>query len=121
MSPILFREYGNDIPACMTLEYQRWVEGEIEDIAAFLSETREGEDVSSITTKVDKKKDSERSEDEKWDAYLRSTVNDIDSWRLEKMGIGPEPELILSENIGSEEGSIFTDDNSAGEEAHTVS
>ena len=84
MSPTLFREYGNDIPACMTLEYQRWKVGEQEDLADLMSSTSAEVIESPITSTVKQKREDEKSEDEKWDEYLRSTANNIDSWRMEK-------------------------------------
>ena len=101
----------------MTVEYETWRKGELED----QSEPSSTEDVTSpITSKVDSKSEEEKTNDEKWDVHLSSTVNSIESWRREKTGIGPEPELLPSEETGTAEGSMYVDDNSAGEEATTL-
>ena len=57
---------------------------------------------------------------EKGDELLRKNQNNIEQWRSEKTGIGPEPEIVPSEIECSVGASIYADDNSAGEEAKTV-
>ena len=57
--------------------------------------------------------------EEIWDIMLNSTENNIESWRKEKTGVGPEPAMDRR-GEGTAEATIYADDNSAGEEAETV-
>ena len=117
MSPVLFREYGNDIPACMVAGCQTWDEGEKEDQGK--SEELTEEDRSPITRAILRKNAEERTSEEKWDLQLIESVNNISRWRSEKTGVGPEPQLVPDSYSGSPEATIYADDNSAGEEAKT--
>ena len=51
---------------------------------------------------------------------MQKKGNRIESWRGEKTGTGPEPELIPGEVSTTAEACIYADDNSASEEAYTV-
>ena len=48
------------------------------------------------------------------------SIYDIEEWRTEKSGIGPEPQLLPDEPRNSSECSMYADHNSVGEEAYTV-
>ena len=123
MSPTLFREYGNDIPACMSIDYDVWKKGELEDLADLISNDSSillQSKRSPISIQIDEKKEDEKSKEELWDEHLRSSANGIEYWRIEKTGIGPEPELVPHEKKNTAEASVYADDNSAGEEAENV-
>ena len=89
MSPVCFREYSNDIPACMYNEYQEWLKGTEEDEEIRGSPTKPKTSESPITRALADKPEINRTKEEKWDEHLRSMI-DIDEWRTEKTSIGPE-------------------------------
>ena len=85
MSPILFREYGNDIPACMLTEHPSWRCGEEEDMMRKRNE-KDGEKahIGFISSSLEKKSDQSKTEDEEWDGILNQTLNSSDLWRTGK-------------------------------------
>ena len=104
----MFREYSNDIPACMFSSYSSWIKGEIEDNEEpHSNDAREG---SYITRVLEEIEEPDRKCHETLDIELSKTVNKINNWRMEKTGIGPEPRLIPNEAGGTSTGSIYADD-----------
>ena len=123
MSPILFREYGNDIPSVIGLDYQQWKEEELREMLEYssnISLLQPWRNRSIISTEIESKNENEKSKEERWDEALRSNENNIEHWRNEKTGIGPEPELRIEEIESTAKASLYADDNSAGEEGTAV-
>ena len=77
-SPILFREYANDIPACMFQEHPSWKKGEEDEDEETIIGERELKR-SCITRKIRSKKQDDKSEDEVWDEVLSMTENKIEN------------------------------------------
>ena len=78
----MFREYANDIPACMHLEYQAWERGEIEDNIerrAELAIEWNEDNISPITRYLKTKKDVGMTVDEEWDFKLSREVNKVEN------------------------------------------
>ena len=75
---------------------------------------------SSISKAIEIKCKVDKREEEMWDEKLENTVNDVEAWRTEKIGIGPEPKLVPSAVEGIAEATIYADNNSAGEVAESV-
>ena len=113
-SPVLFREYSNDIPACICTENTQWTIGELEDKEELRHVGGNHHYDSPITRAVQQKSEASKTEDEKWDEHLRKTANNIDGWRKEKTGIGPEPKLLPDHDEDNGEATLYADDNSAG-------
>ena len=115
----MFRDFANDILACTSQNFPSWRKGETED----QNDEIELPDrkLSPVTNAIETKKEEERSIDEQWDLKLeKEGRNQIELWRKEKSGIGPEPELIPYDKEDSTQGTIYADDNSIGETGKTV-
>ena len=117
----MFRDYANDIPACMVRE-MLWRRGEDEDEKEERVKNEEGEEIttSPITIMLTEKPENLKNEVEKWDEHLTNTCNKVENWRAEKTGIGPEPELAPPETEDSPSASIYADDNSTSVSAKTI-
>ena len=119
ISPTFFKEYSNDIPACVTSSCVEWIQGEEEDRRLKVNNVEVME--SPISVAIEWKKETEKTKDEEWDRYLSSTVNKIEVWREENTAIGPEPDMKYSSETESAEATIYADDNSASEVGVSVS
>ena len=95
MSPVLWREFSNDIPACITYDCKTWKSGEEEDDNLLRHcDSPEAETTSYVTKFLLETADDERSDDKDWDLYLSRTENKIEEWRKEKTDVGPERSLV---------------------------
>ena len=75
MSPTLFQEYGNDIPACMLSSIQIWKSGEAEDRQQVTVDTvKTGQTESIITQDLREKNESVKALDEKHDEILVGSI-----------------------------------------------
>ena len=75
---------------------------------------------SPLTRAIEYKLEEDKTEEERWDSFLRSNVNKIENWREEKTGIGPEPLLVPNITDQTSRATLYADDNSAGEVGKTV-
>ena len=76
MSPTFFREYSNDIPACVVSGCLQWRVGEEEDRKTVRRTGRV--ETSPISKAIKFKSEVEMTKDEKWDRQLQVTENEIE-------------------------------------------
>ena len=88
MSPVLFREYATDIPACINTGTMSWLLGEVEDKTSINNENDITENdktkESFVTLSIGNKNEEDKSEEEKWEEELLRKANNIESWKREK-------------------------------------